>query len=501
MKYFLLFIISGVFGHITAQQTDTTTINYFKILNDDANEGVFVGCDLYEDGYIAVGSSATDDGTIYLALKTYNFKGELTGDFSLDNWDNGFYQINYGKCLVKVNEEEWILAYQSNNGNDTNIRIIKFNINGEVLWETNLGDNFSDKAKKVMLYNEDKIVIIGERQINSSTIKGYSALLNQQDGSLIWERLEEDAPYNALASHSGGVIYNDLLILGGGREVQGEFYSYIKKVSLITHELIDEIIYYENVGCTCHIREIENQNDLFHFTSCSHEEQIVNVSRIDSDLNIIWEHTYNMSDYIKNAGIKPIIYEDGSLVSLNEYKIYTDLGLRSQIRMYGLDPEGNVSFVTKIPTDTTKEVYVRDLRKTPDGGYIIAGFEYFPLPQRGWLIKTDSIGNTCQLPNCDSVAYVIDTIFTNNYNMSADLAGVKVFPNPTQANSIIHFQLNNPNDAIVSSAIFSIDGKQLFVSNEGNEQQIKIPNIPSGVYMLKLHTRSGIIYSRRLVIN
>ncbi len=501
VKWFLFVCLSS-FGGLNAQIPDTLEIQYFKILEDALPYSeVFIACGLSDNGYFSIGSSVSED-IKYLSLKKYSLTGELIADFSLDDEQNGYKQVDYGRCLVQISENEWVLAYNRIENNNTwHIRVIRFNLQGEVLWQNDIEGNYWDTAKKILITEEKDIVIIGESYINNSLMKGYIVLLNEV-GEIIWEKTDEMIN---ITSHSGGVLHNDNLLVAGKVLIQGIFYPYLKKISLYNADLLEEKIFVDNINCACHIRRINNKIDEFYFTSCNNEEDIFQTAIIDTSFNILWERYDSFQDYYDSAPVNPIIYEDKTFVSLHEYYTYTQEGLRTQIEMFGLDPQGNLAFVTPIPTDPTKEVYVRDLRKTPDGGYLIAGYEHFPAPQRGWLIKTDSLGNTCQLPNCDSVAYVIDTTFTHNFNFTTAKAGLQLYPNPVKAGEGINVSLNNTNDAILQAQIFSIDGKHLYFNsftetNSSHKLQIPSNGLIPGMYMLKLSTKSGILYSRRLLI-
>ncbi len=496
----LFFLQLSTFGCLVAQEIDSTAIQYFKLLNLEANEGVFIGCGSTESGYFAVGSSATNQGVKYLSLKTYSLEGLLLADFSLDNELQGYKQVDYGRCMVQLSETDWILAYSREENNNTrHIRVIRFNMDGEVLWQTDLGGTYWDKARQLIVTNQSNIALVGETNVNNSVKKGYTALVNGDNGDIVWERIEDNLPSNANSNNTNIVEINSCFILSGSKQVDGVYTAVARTISKVDGSIITEKVYTETDGCRFLIYSIPYNNSLY-FSTCNAENEIYIRGRVDTSLNILTATEYPFAETKLPPSIKPIIYEDGSFVSLHEYYTVTEQGLRTQIEMFGLDPEGELSFVTKISTDSTKEVYVRDLRKTPDGGYLIAGYEHFPSPQRGWLIKTDSLGNCCEAPNCDSIGYVIDTLFTSNFDITTTRAGLQVFPNPTQKNSLVNIVLNDSHDAIESSQIFSIDGKELFFSANDNANQVSTSNLVTGIYMLKLRTRKGVVYSRRLVV-
>lgn len=487
-------------GNLLSQEIDTTAAHLFKVLNDDTNAGIFIGCDVFEDGYLAIGSSANEQGEIYLSLKTFGLTGNLLSDIELDTENEGYNQVNYGRCLGKVNDSEWVLAYQVDNGGQQDTRAIKFNLEGELLWQVDLGGDYYDKAIFVLVTDDAKIAVIGDRRINSSATMGFIALLDAFTGEVIWDRIEEDFPTTSFSGHSGGVIHEDVILLSGKKEIDGVFIPYIKQVSLSNGTLIDDFSLSNNVGCVSYLWYIENTSDQFYLLSCNSAEQIWKASIITPDLETLWEHTYTFEEFYGPAPLNPITNHLGGFISVHEDRIDTPLGTRSQLIVFGFDGEGNELFATPIATDSTKEVYVRDFRKTPDGGYLIAAYEHFPVPQRGWLIKTDSLGNTCQLPNCDSISYIIDTVFTSAFELSSERAGIQVYPNPANNGNTLTIELKDLSDQIETIQIVSIDGRKTYRDQEGDLNQITTEGLLPGVYLMKVTTIRGILYSRRLFV-
>jgi hypothetical protein len=74
-----------------------------------------------------------------------------------------------------------------------------------------------------------------------------------------------------------------------------------------------------------------------------------------------------------------------------------------------------------VTLDPTKSSYIKDMRPTPDGGYVLAGYQYSS-PQTAWVLKIDSLGNTCSFVGCDSTIYtgypIGLTQIANNNNWS-----------------------------------------------------------------------------------
>lgn len=66
---------------------------------------------------------------------------------------------------------------------------------------------------------------------------------------------------------------------------------------------------------------------------------------------------------------------------------------------------GNILWEQAFSSNLNEDCYLKDLRRTPDGGFIMGGYAYTSTPQKGYLMKTDSLGRSCSWLGCDSVAY------------------------------------------------------------------------------------------------
>jgi hypothetical protein len=73
--------------------------------------------------------------------------------------------------------------------------------------------------------------------------------------------------------------------------------------------------------------------------------------------------------------------------------------------LLAFDGQGDTLWTRQFTSNPAQEHYLRDIDFTPDGGIILTGFVY-DQPTAGWLIKTDSLGNTCAYVGCDSTSVV-----------------------------------------------------------------------------------------------
>ena len=140
--------------------------------------------------------------------------------------------------------------------------------------------------------------------------------------------------------------------------------------------------------------------------------------------------------------------------------------------------------------------YVEDMIQTSDGGYALTGYTIANVPTGNdlWVLKTDSLGRTCDSPPCQGVITGINepALFQPNT--------LSIYPNPTLGTTVINFPKLTPVEGIVT--IFDARGqiKGQFSLPKGTSQYALSLNQPPGLYVLKLETTDGRIYTCKLVV-
>ena len=149
--------------------------------------------------------------------------------------------------------------------------------------------------------------------------------------------------------------------------------------------------------------------------------------------------------------------------------------------LINFDAEGNINWTKEISPDTTVlgkkaiQIYPRDFRSTPDGGYIWTGFEYIPLPQKSWVAKIDSLGNTCFPANCDSTV-----IITNIPEFEQNNIHFSISPNPVYQQATIHYQLPFGKEGVLE--VYDVQGRLMDNSN----LTLEVKDWSSGIYFYRL---------------
>ena len=231
-------------------------------------------------------------------------------------------------------------------------------------------------------------------------------------------------------------------------------------------------------------------------------EQVVSkqyVAKLTEDGNtLLWEHKYLNPDLFLLSSLQtmPIIYPDGSFLGVAGYynQDFPDEGFYAAVLMK-FRSNGTVEWYKKFyPENTFAEAYLKDLQRTPDGGYVMAGYQYNPSPQKGWVLKLDEEFNTCSFVGCDSTIYTgypigLDEVLLNK-------AAFSIIPNPAQ--DVVTIQLPNISTEPLSLTICDISGRLVqTIPIQGNTTTISTQQLATGMYLCKLSNSSQ---TQKLVI-
>ncbi len=144
--------------------------------------------------------------------------------------------------------------------------------------------------------------------------------------------------------------------------------------------------------------------------------------------------------------------------------------------------------------------YLRDIEPTPDGGYLLVGFNYTPMAD-SWVIKVDSLGNTCGIANCDSTS-VIDAL-PQAPPPPLSQAGFSLAPNP--ATDVATLYLSQA--ALIAEGqrveLFDVSGrlvKTFALPNFAAVYTFSVADLPNGIYYCHLQHNDRVYGTQKLVI-
>ncbi|MGB0932080.1 MAG: T9SS type A sorting domain-containing protein [Chitinophagales bacterium] len=487
-KITLLFVF--IFNNLNAQN-----FNYFnKLINPDSTN-VLTNCVLpVEDGYLTAGVLGST-GT-YTAI--YLSKIDLNGDFQwlkIIDEDSQVATIGSGNSFIKdaKNPEHFVLMYgkyQNAEITDLGVALVKFDKEGNILWQRLHGDEYRQAPYTLINAHDGGYLVSGWQQINANPFTFYALKLDSL-GQEQWHNtytLSSEGSSNAgfaIATEDGGYLLSSY-----GYHPQTDMDMYMVKISSR-----GTVEWEKNHGSAeedsgCQITEYLNQEGYFLSGRKWRFGDSQNYfAQLDSAGNIVWDKHY----HIKKASTFRIRYTPQSnLIGfshfLNENYLFNPI-------LASLNLEGDTLWTKPITPDPNNDVYVRDLEATPDGGYIIAGFNYTHTPQYGWIAKIDSLGNTCWELGCDSTAIAtnIDHIPTHNPYQ------VKISPNPVRDRATVSYHL--PLDGRLQ--LFNLSGalvRQFYLPAYFEALPLDVSSLQGGLYIYKVSIEGREVSSGKLVV-
>ena len=220
---------------------------------------------------------------------------------------------------------------------------------------------------------------------------------------------------------------------------------------------------------------------------------------------LIWERKYSNPALFQIASLQtmPIIYPDGSFLGVSGYisdgTDFPDEFFAAAVLMK-FRSNGTVEWYKKFyPENTFAEAYLKDLQRTPDGGYVMAGYQYNPSPQKGWVLKLDEEFNTCSFVGCDSTIYTGYPIgleeIANNNNWS-------VTPNPSSEQINISPPSGGWGVNSATFVLYNLLGQVVRQVGLGSGTvQVSVLGLPAGTYLYQIiNPQKQILQHDKLIV-
>lgn len=245
---------------------------------------------------------------------------------------------------------------------------------------------------------------------------------------------------------------------------------------------------------TCTFQPLNNEEIKRHY-----------VLKLDDNFDKEWDYLHPSFDKWTALEIDPIVNEDGSFVQAGRFKSINSIPF---IRKFS--PTGEIEWTWSETYDENYTFLSRDLEKTKDGGYVMAAFQFSGW-QRGWLVKIDSLGNTCSYVGCDStvLAPPIDTSSIDSTNTFIDALShlspyfVRISPNPVKDQAMLLYEL--PSMAPYADfRLFNSQGERVLnqkILTLQNSHSLALGHLTSGVYIWEVSVLGQKIKMGKLVVN
>jgi hypothetical protein len=209
------------------------------------------------------------------------------------------------------------------------------------------------------------------------------------------------------------------------------------------------------------------------------------IAKIDSVGNLILEGNHDTYTAFSSLQTFPIIRNGNRIIGVCVYYNLWGNGWEPVIVAYKNNLTMEWSKPIQMP-NAIGDVYIKDLQPTADGGYVLAGFQY-SAPQTAWVLKIDSLGNTCSVANCDSTITVIDNI--NTPSLSGQVFALS--PNPATTQATLYIAQPAAGRQL---RIYNMSGQQvknLSLPDYITQYHFSVVDLPAGVYVCKVSDALG----------
>ena len=513
IKITITFLLFSVL--LQAQNTNITYFNKVYGGNDTMNMLTQIVKPL-DEGYIIMGGYRTPNYCFLYAAKL-DVQGNMQWFKNIDSintnvtssYDLGI--LESGSTVTQIDNQTFMIVYHKYH----DVGITKIDTNGTVAWRHVFEKEHYQIPKQIIKTIDGGFAIVGvTANAAQDSTWGYLLKLNYL-GQFEWDRLYDRG--NSVTLFSVQQWWDGTYIMGGIAWNGTDYDMWVVKTAANGDTLWTKALGGAYNDCAASVSFLTTWEDWYFnnapvtylVSGCDYVEvtfpieQVVSkqyVAKLTEDGNtLLWEHKYLNPDLFLLSGLQtiPIIYPDGSFLGVNSYynQDFPDEGFRAGV-LIKFRSNGTVEWYKKFfPENTFAEAYLKDLQRTPDGGYVMAGYQYNPSPQKGWVLKLGEDFNTCSFVGCDSTIYTgypigLDEVLLNKVAFS-------IVPNPAQ--DVVNIVLPYYNQEQLYVNIYDISGR-LVQTNviKGTTTAISTEHLLAGVYLCKLSNNGS--QTQKLVI-
>ncbi|MFN6037466.1 MAG: hypothetical protein ACK452_03280, partial [Bacteroidota bacterium] len=411
------------------------SIIFQQIYQCQTDQSAREAIEISSGGYMiaAMNEKSFGDTDIYI-LRT-----DINGDTIWTKSFGGNFSEYPNMILETTGGNFLILGYTKSFGAGNNdIYLIKIDINGNILWTKSYGDIGDDEGKDIIATTDGNYIITGRS--NSPGNLNYDAFLKKIDpnGNILWENNYGGNQYETSRSVKE--------CIGGGYIIAGQTNSYGS-----------------------------GNGDVF-------------LVRTDANGNFQWSKTFGGSNI--DDGNAVIENTDSSIIIAAETNSYGSGNM--DVWVIKTDKNGNVVWDQTfggIDKDVSKT-----MRPTSDGGYIIGAISrsFGWINPEMWLIKIDangilqwtrsfgswdhehchsarevsdggfiSVGNSKSYGPVSKIMFIkLDQNGTTNLNANKTQNTFKIYPNPFQ--NTIKFCYKTENEEEIKISLYGVDQKYIY---------------------------------------
>ena len=464
------------------------TIHYFnKTYLGDSVSMLSPAAIAIEDGYLSFGIYNVSGVDAIFLMKT-NLAGTYQWIKNIDVLASNevLETPTWGQQLIKTSDGNVAFTYTKRvmgTGTLRDIYLVKMKTDGIIIWNQRQVGYGEEQALQVIETHDGGFALFGFQYYENDTTK-YYLVKTDTSGVEQWHQSY------VLDEHSVGFSIKQTAdhgyIMGGyGYSNITGYDTYIVKT-----DSVGGVLWTTNFGeayndCGGTVNLLANNQYLI--TACNYLDnnfdRYMRFTKLNNLGEIIWDSTYTNALGYATPQAPLIFLPDSSFVALVFYQA-TNNPSNLLVRF---DLQGNIIWQHEYTSNPEQQVYLKDLRPTPDGGFIMAGYEYTSTPQKGYLVKVDSLGRSCSWVGCDSVGYVYPVGIASPLpppKEGVKEGGLWVYPNPAQDYLTISNLSTQQNTTFV---LYDVLGREQLQQNLSSpsfgEATISTQNLFSGVYL------------------
>ena len=486
---FLLWLVLLLCGATTAQQ------RWMRVYDQLNGSELVGGVCLYPDTtYRFASSHLVAAGTI-MTPTAVAANGDTVWCRRYDLMD---ISLNSGvsRVVQKRSDGTWLWAGAAtiSGGAETDGALFCFSANGDSLWYRAYSEPGFSSFGGLCLLPDDGMCVVGARNNGQNDV--YVVRLDPA-GDTLWTKVFDDSEsevgYSIIATQNGGFVI--------GAQSTIDFYD--SDVWLVRVDASGDLLWHQAYGGPNRetggmVAELPNGDLLvaagYGTIQAPASRANPYLLQLDVQGTVLWDTIIPDSVYHSLVTI-PLIMADGTFIVAGQ-RIVSGTSYGTLLK---LEEPGNRIWQRQYRTSEIHDQYIYDVRRTLDGGFIMAGTAFdsiAPITQDAWLIKTDSFG--CLVPGCQ----VIDGIQEHYTDLMGSLT---VSPNPTS--DLVQVQLDLPPDFQTRGALrlVLVDGVGRIVLEQtveryGSTVQMDLTPCAAGLHYLHLRDDSRWLSGTKLFV-
>lgn len=459
--------------------------------------------------YTRFGTEGDDVGNKIINSKNgdYLIAGQTTG---LGSFQNDFYlaridslsqlkwQKNYGgeqgdvaNSLVELNDSSIVMVGYSNSfgngGYDT--YVIRVDKDGNKIWDKTFGGMDWDFGTNILRTSDGALIICGYTYSYGNGDMNAFLLKIDYNGNQIWNKIfggKKEDRLNELIQASDGSVFGVGMTKSYGDSL-GDLW--LTKFNLNGDSL--RFITYGGSKFDSGNSIVQDSNNEFFLTgaseSYSNGKKDIYIVKLSTTYNIVWERNYGLSTQDEEGySIKTSTSSFGNLMVC--YSTYEVGAFKTDAKALLLDGLGYYKDGGRIGLYEDDEVY--SIANCSDKGYILSGYTK----------SFDARMKDVFVIRFDSLVHGTGTLIINSQKENISIQNRFGIVSSIFTNQLI---ISNSNNDWFNFELYSLDGVIISkVSGLKNEQvTIPIPNLTSGIYLIKLKSENEEFYYKVICTN